>query len=176
MLYTILALIFLGTVIGWGVVRLFLALMVKKLTEGALRPLMRKEILNPSSLTNLLDSVDWEHEMSPLIDQQLDKLIDTFKQRNAMIGLFLTQEVAKPLQMTAKEELLNMIPKLKKTLIERLVQERAVIFLEEELSSRIKRSLQYDSLWRKLQWYAAALGASLGFLGAIFLLFFQRFI
>lgn len=154
----------LGGLIGAGVVFTFLAFLLQK---GRLSSLLRSKLLNPVTLSLLLHHVDGEEELTPLIDQQLDAFIRSFKERHAMIGMFLTPSIADPLKEEGRARLLHMVPGLKEKIAKNLSQEKYADKGEIALKGIIKQKMPMILL------SSFSLGSIFGLLGGFILWWFQ---
>lgn len=149
-----------GGIIGGAVIAAFLVFLLQK---GRLSSLLKSNLLNSETLSHLMDQVEWEEELAPLIDGQLDVLTASLKQKNAMIGMFLTPAIVDPLKEEGKTKLLEMVPAVKEKLAQRLSKEEVAEKLELYVKKWIKQKMFL------LTGSAFLLGAIFGFFAGILL-------
>lgn len=150
----------LGGIIGGGVVLTFLTFLLQK---GRLSSLLKANLLNFETLSHLMQQINWKEELNPIIDEQLDALTDSIKQKNAMIGMFLTPAIADPLKEEGKTKLLEMVPKAQEKLARSLCKDETAEKLEAFLKKWLKEKM--------LLFVSSAflLGAGFGFIAGLFL-------
>lgn len=150
----------LGGIVAACVLLTFLAFLLQK---GRLSTLLRSNLLNVPTLSKLMEYMEWENELDPLIDKQLDALTTSFKQKNAMIGMFLTPAILDPIKEEGKVKLLEMAPAVEEKLAKYASQEEVAEKIETYIKQWIKQKMGL--------FLAAAilLGAIFGFFAGILL-------
>lgn len=150
----------LGGIIAGAVLLTFLAFLLQK---GRISTLLRSNLLNAEALSRLMEQMEWENELDPLIDKQLDALTASLKQKNAMISMFLTPAVVDPLKEEGKAKLLEMAPAVEEKLAKYASSSEVAEKLETHLKQWIKQKMGL------LLASAMLLGAIFGFFAGILL-------
>jgi len=73
-------------------------------------------------LKNLLDKLDLEEVLSPLIDEKMEGLLAKIGLKFPMAAMFLNGSMGQQLQGMAKEEVIEMLPALKEQLLQKATQ------------------------------------------------------
>lgn len=152
---------FIGAIFGWG-----LSYFTFSIMERSMERAFQKFFSEPKVLESIIEALSLEEEISLLVDQKLEQLIDTFREKYPMMGLFLTGEIADPLTRTAKEKLMGLVPELKNVFAKKIrdkgVSQRLFLALKKESGALFPRFFFY-----KVQLFAIAIGFMLPFLSSL---------
>ena len=162
--------------LGWLSIRLLLNLLLRWIIpneEAAIRKLMiqkLQEIVESHSLSSKIQQLDLESEVSPLLDQRLNHLVEQLKGQIPMGEFFLTGSIAERLKVLAKDEILQILPEVKTHLIEKIEREYNFKQIIEDEVNRLDLAdldfyIKNEMRWglRKLSALGALIGYLLGF-------------
>jgi uncharacterized membrane protein YheB (UPF0754 family) len=128
-------------------------------------------------LRKKLDEANFKDYVEDLINQQLDNFINVLKQQIPMGGTFLTGALASKLKSQGREEIMKMLPELKRHLTEKLANAIDVKELLNEMTHadatpELKRNLLllFRADIRRLICYGALIGFGVGLLESLFFL------
>lgn len=156
-----------GACIGWGVALLAILFIKHSMKRESLTPLIQRIILRPATLEKIVDMIPLEEEASFLIDEKLELLTESFKMEHPMMGLFLTPEIVEPLKKRARRELLDAIPALKKSIIEKAREKARDEKFSESLGGMLEGTAKELSLLKSFSCKLQACGAAVGLFFAL---------
>lgn len=106
-----------------------------------------------------------DHEIAALLDERLDRTVEAFKVKIPLAGMFLSKEKEASLKELAHNELMKMVPALKKRLLSGESSGLAAAFARPII----------DKVWRRLAFplfgICALVGLAFGLLQALFLFY-----
>lgn len=168
---SLLALILVGALIGIGSLCISLVLLLNKKFEGELAELLHRDLLTEENLSDFVEELDLEKELSPLVSDKMDQLTQIFTQRFPMLGMFLTPEMAAPFKKTGQEEILRILPELTSKLTKRAASREVAERLSQKLDGKLRRSPLFKKLFVKMLLIGALTGATVGLLVGVLSLF-----
>jgi hypothetical protein len=78
-----------------------------------------QELANTDTIAQQLSEIDVRPEVSQLLSERLDTVLEKFKERTPMVALFLNDSVKATIKELVLAEVISEIPELQKTLIKR---------------------------------------------------------
>jgi uncharacterized membrane protein YheB (UPF0754 family) len=125
---------------------------------------VEQELLSQHHLEQIADQMDLERELSPLIDQRLNNMVNEVKAKNPMIAMFVSDSLVDEFKGKAKDELLQMVPELKEMAISKLFGSPALVRKIENKILRYDLDAVEGTVLQKLRSPLLAVGACIGFL------------
>jgi len=128
--------------------------------------LFLQELDADSELQKALDKIEWQNEIQGLLEKRLELLVLIFKQQIPMASMVLTPTLTEKLNLLATQEIIKIVPDLKRLLAEKLQNG----FLKDTLATKMigldlhKFEQIYFPLLQKGAFLASLFGFSVGLL------------
>lgn len=121
-------------------------------------PQIAKGVIYNIPIDSIINTPEIQQDLSIIIDQKLETVMNSIKGQVPMSGLFLSDSLTGKFKKQAEEELLNSLPQIAKKMI-------------PPLAARAEETLTFSNVWKYLKpqiflllFIAAAIGAFLNFL------------